>query len=175
MRKRWPSRSCTFISRVPPWHVGRRQANDRPALLVLLMERVDVVHENGHPGAGLSLPAFAEEDTDLSALNAAECRRSAPVPLLGESELVDVVIHRHGEVLDIQDGDGTFEFVHGEVSCSRKIISSAPLRSWESLYGAHLPKILMTDARTCHIARICNQFIFGPIEYIGMVDLFLEW
>jgi hypothetical protein len=47
--------------------------------------------------------------------NAAEGWRSAPVPLLDETELVDVVVHRHGEVLAVQDGDDALEFVPGKL------------------------------------------------------------
>src|SRR5579863_3746031 len=97
-----------------PGHVRRGLANDRAALFVLLMKCVHVLHENGHPRAGLALSSFAEENLDLASGNAAESRRSAPVPFFGEAQLVDVAVHRSGEILDVQDRDQALEVIHSK-------------------------------------------------------------
>jgi len=95
-----------------PGHVGRRLANDRTSLFVVFVKSVYVLHEDRHPYAGLSLPPFAEKNLDLAARDTDEARRIAPVPLLGETQLVDVVVHGRGEILDVQDGNHTFKCVH---------------------------------------------------------------
>src|SRR5258708_39703964 len=84
-----------------PGHIRWRLTNDRPALLVLLMKRVDVLDENGHPHARLPLPSFAQKNLDLAPRDATEGGRVTPVPFLAEAQLVDVVVHRGGEILDV--------------------------------------------------------------------------
>src|SRR6266567_1862626 len=95
-----------------PGHIRRRLADGRATLLVFFMKRIHILHENGHPHARLSLPTFRQENFYLTARDTTEGRRVSPVPLLAETQLVDVVVHRRGEILNIQNWDYTFEFVH---------------------------------------------------------------
>src|SRR5882757_3370267 len=106
-----------------PRHVRRRLANDCAVAVVLLVKCVHVLDENRHPYAGLALSAFTEKNLDLAARQATKCRRIAPVPLLGKTQFVDVIVHGDGEILDVKDRDDTFEFVHGQApALQRKFI-----------------------------------------------------
>jgi hypothetical protein len=73
-----------------PGHIRGRLTNDRAAALVLLMQRIHVLHENADPCSGLPLPSFTEENLDLAASYATEGRGIAPIPFLLETKLIDV-------------------------------------------------------------------------------------
>ena len=95
-----------------PRHIRRLLTNDGAAFFVFLMQRVHILCENRHPGARLPLPTFRKKNLDLASRDAAERRRSAPVPFLGETQLVDVVVHRHGEILNVQNRNHAFKLIH---------------------------------------------------------------
>jgi hypothetical protein len=37
---------------------------------------------------------------------------SAPIPLLGETELVDVIVHRQGKILNIENRNHALKLIH---------------------------------------------------------------
>ena len=69
------------MPRIIRWWVQNRGA----AFLVLLVKRIDVVHEDRHPHPRLALTSLTKEDLNLSASDTAEVRWVAPVPLLFEA------------------------------------------------------------------------------------------
>src|SRR5690606_15264600 len=102
-----------------PRKVRRLLPDDRAGLLILLVEGIDVIDEDAHPRAGLSLPALAKEDFDFIPGNAAEglvLALAGPVPFLFEAELGDVVVDARGNVLHGEDGRKKPEFRHGHFS-----------------------------------------------------------
>ena len=102
----WSARSCRVTSDAKavavevfhihlartPGHVCGRKADDSAALLVLLIKEVNIFSENGHPHTGLPLRALTEKDFDIAASDTTKSRRIAPVPLLAEAQLVNVVV-----------------------------------------------------------------------------------
>src|SRR5216683_5354537 len=52
--------------------------------------------------------------------NTAECRRSAPVPFLGKTQLAHVVVHRSGKILNIQNRNYTFKLIHATTPIFRR-------------------------------------------------------
>src|SRR5688572_18305967 len=95
-----------------PGIVRWRLPDDCATLLVFGVESVDVVHRDIHPGSRLPLAAFAEKNADFTTTDTTERWGIVPVPFLLKTEFGDVVVHRCGEVLHIEDRRNAFELVH---------------------------------------------------------------
>src|SRR5450755_325733 len=159
-----------------PGHVGRKQADDRAALLILLVQRVDIFGEDRHPSAGLALSVFAEENLDLPARDATKRRRIAPVPFLGEAQLVYVIIHRDCEFLDAENWDYALELIHGTNSNGMTVDGSAPKfikkegiptratnqSSRLTPYGAAGSIVVPTDRSVCNLRLVYNSCFPAP-------------
>lgn len=86
-----------------PLEVRGGLADVGTALLVFLIDFIDVVDEDRHPRPRLALCSFTQKNRDIVPADAAERRRFTPVPGFLKAEDVDVVVHGSGEFFDVED------------------------------------------------------------------------
>src|SRR6185436_15336086 len=86
-----------------PWHVGRRQLDDRALANQLVVQAVDGRREDHHPRAGTALAALAHEQHGVAAADRTEVRWITVLPVDLEAERIAIVALARMEAADVQD------------------------------------------------------------------------
>src|SRR5260370_4645609 len=94
-----------------PREIGWRPANGGTALAVILMQRIDVLHEDRQRRRAAPV-VLRQADLDLVAPHPGEGRRIAPIPQLPAAELVHVIVDPGGNAGHLQDRHEGLEAVY---------------------------------------------------------------